>query len=214
MTYCVTHYNITKHHVELTLNDDVLRIPLNTFYKYRMYRDFCFDDALKQEIMEDANYHWCLEDAYKFLKTPKTTFELKTKLQAYAPNIVKQVIQTLTTKRYLDDVAFMKLYHELRPSVGPKKLSYTFKQKGIEHELIDQFIQSIDEHKGLELALKKALKKTSSKSYQKQKEWLYQHLMSKGFSMTLINSTLEKTFKKEAIPEQKHVLTLFHKTSH
>lgn len=214
MTYCVTHYLIKKKYVELALKDDVLSIPLDVFYKYHIHNGFCFDDTLKQRILNDANYYWCLEDSYKHLKIPKTTFELKQKLQAYEPNIVKQVIQTLITKRYLDDVAYMKRYHELRPSLGPKKLSYTFKQKGIDHELIDPFIRSIDENKGLELALEKALKKTSTKSYQKQKEWLYLNLVSKGFSNSLVTSILEKNIHKEESDEQKHMVSLFHKTAH
>ncbi len=214
MTHCVMHYVIKKKHVALTLKDEVLTIPLDVFYKYHMHSGFCFDETLKKHIIEDANYYWCLEDAYKHLKTPKTTYELKQKLQAHASHVVKQVIQTLLTKKYLDDMAYMKLYHELRPSVGPKKLSYTFKQKGIEHALIDQFIPSIDEQKGLERALEKVLKKTSTKSYQKQKEWIYQHLVSKGFSNALITSALEKTFIKEDASEQKHLLSLFHKTVH
>lgn len=214
MTYCVTHYVIKKNHVDITLSSEEIKIPLDVFYKYHIHTGDCFDSHKKQQILEDASYYWCLDKAYKMLKTPKTIHELKEKLHEYPVHIVKQVIQALTIKKYVNDEAYMKLYHELRPSVGPKKLMYVFKQKGIQHEIIDTFIQSIDESKGLHIAIEKLLKKSSTKSYQKQKEWLYQNLISKGFSTSLITSILDTYLEKDTLSELQHLKTLFHKTEH
>mgnify|MGYP001550266253 CR=1 FL=1 len=212
MTYTITHYKLKKTYALVTFNEEVMNVPLDVFYRYHMKVGLIFDHIVYQEILNDIDYANCKHQALKLLRVPKTTYELKEKLSTYKKDIITQIIKELTDKGYVNDDAYMKLYHELRPSVGPKKLKFTFRNKGISFERIDTFLNTIDESASLEMAFEKVLKKTTKKSYSKSRESIYQYLMNQGFSSSLIMSKLDHHYSKDDGKEKELLRQLFYKT--
>lgn len=214
MTYTLTHYKLKKYDVDVVINHEEMKLPIDVFYRYKLRVGVTFDEKTYQKICDDARFSYCMQKALKLLKVPKTTYELREKLFSltYSLPVIKQVIKELETKGYLNDEMYMKTYHELRPSTGPKKLEFIFKRKGISHERIETFIASIDEHASLEIAFLKVIRKPSNRSFQKTKESIYHHLLSQGFSSSKIFSILDQRLNKNEEKEREALHTLFQKT--
>lgn len=212
MTYTITHYQLKKTSAFVTFNEEEIQVPVDVFYRYHMKVGHTYDHSTYQDILNDIDYANCKHRALKLLNVPKTAYEIKEKLTQYKKHIVTQVIKELMDKGYVNDDAFMKIYHELRPFIGPKKLKFTFRNKGVHVERINAFLNTIDESVSLELAFEKILKKTSKKSYQKSKESIYQYLMNQGFSSSLILSKIDQAYYIDDDKERELLSQLFYKT--
>jgi regulatory protein len=125
---------------------------------------------------------------------PRSEFEIRTKLKLkkLSPEEVEELVSKLKLKGYLDDQYFAKWWVEGRKSSRPiskLKLKSELAQKGINSNLVNQFLEEGFSKEDELSSLKKLIAKKESKYPDQQK--LIAHLASKGFSYPLIKECLK-----------------------
>jgi len=140
-----------------------------------------------------------LSYAYRLLSyRPRTCKELSLRLEqkGYLAETIRDIIELLTEKRYLDDVAFARFWVNSRLAVKPigkKLLILELRKKGVKLSVIEQVLDQFeDEYNELELARSLAEKrleilrknpKLEEKTIMKR---LYDYLGRRGFSYEII----------------------------
>jgi regulatory protein len=141
--------------------------------------------------------------AIKFLSyRARGTKEVEEKLKekGFGPSEIKQTIDRLTGAGYLNDEVFARERASLRLRVkhwGAMKIASELKTKGVSSEIIGKVLGEVNEALETETALK-ALEKWARKNrvtLKKEKKGLIlkamRHLKSRGFSTSVISSTLK-----------------------
>lgn len=144
------------------------------------------------------------QSAFKYLgRRLHSKNELRIKLlqKKYDPEIIKETLNDLQEKKYLDDHEFARLFSEeniKNKKWGKNKLSAELSKKRIDRKIISEIISSAfdneDESKNaMDLAFKK-MKTLSKKNLDKNKlrEKLYSSLSLKGYNYDIIKNTVDK----------------------
>lgn len=128
-------------------------------------------------------------------------FELSRKLQPLSPQseLIEILLDELSTKNYLNDARFAEAYVHMRmhKGMGPLKIGYELRLKGVDASLITTALQSIDwDAQLLELFLRKQRPglALSPKEREKQQRFWQQrgfgheqirHLLKRNLSSTI-----------------------------
>lgn len=128
---------------------------------------------------------------------PRSEKELKDYLvKKKASSLVAvKIIQNLKQNKFIDDKEFTKWWIEQRTKIKPRAdwiIRFELKQKGIEKEVVDEFIgnSEISEFdKALDLAQRK-IKRYEKFDRNKKYEKMVRFLASKGFNYDLIKEVL------------------------
>jgi regulatory protein len=113
------------------------------------------------------------------------------------------VIKRLTDAGLLDDKRFAKMWIENRNEYRPRSLralKMEMRQHGIEEELIEQSLGSMDEH---EMAYKAAIKyarKWENLDWQEFRQKLYGYLGRRGFNYETSAEVIQKVWDEEIHP--------------
>ena len=67
-------------------------------------------------------------------------------------------------------------------------LAYKLKQKGLDHEAVDQAISAMDQSDTIEMLIQKKLNTLKSKSNQQKIQLIKAYLLNKGFELSAIES--------------------------
>lgn len=137
---------------------------------------------------------------------PRSEKEIKDKLKSKKadPSIIEKIILKLKEQKFLDDKEFVKWWIEQRTAFKPKGMiliKKELKQKGINEQLIEEAINSLDfeiksdKDKAKGLISKKIL---SLKGLPRQK--IYQKLgaflLRKGFDYETIKNAVDEIYKE------------------
>lgn len=178
-------YVLVQHH-ELTY-----KLPREVFYTLHIDETTEVNQNMLQRLDYESNLYQAKEKSLRALKSPKTTFEIKTLLVNFPNQVIIDVISFLKHYHYLDDLAYMKWYHLSKPQHGKTRLSFVFKQKGIQFDQIHDYLETIDEQIMIETVAVSLLKSVKNMSYQETKQKVYQKLLRLGFNSSLSLSTIE-----------------------
>lgn len=138
-----------------------------------------------------------LENALRFLSfRPRSEKEVKDflKRKKVSPLKINLIISSLKKQGLIDDYQFASWWVEQRGEFRPKgkkALIFELKKRGIEEEIIDKVLSSLDEKK---LAWKALLKKEeffSRLSGEDLKRKIFNFLSSRGFSFETIGEILK-----------------------
>jgi regulatory protein len=179
----------------VVINNEEIQIDPEIYIKYHMRPGESFELKQYNEIITENILLINYKKAIKKLKKMMTTFEMKQYLEKEGVSevIIKQIIFKLKSRKYLDDELYVKTYLSVKKGLlGPKKISYELKQKGIPFDIVDESVKSIDEHKDVHHLIQKKLASLRNKSNHQKKISLKTYLLSKGYSNAAIDSELNK----------------------
>lgn len=202
-----------KNNVEIFFDDGN-----SVLIDYRIVQDFglrkndFIDENKKDELLLLSDKIRVKDAALKLiLRRPHSSQELKNKLlrKGYKNEIIKNVIEELESKNYLNDTDFCKTYFEerfLRKKIGLNKIRAELVKKGIDRKIIDNVLSSVDENISYLNAIELAKKKMNHFKYDKIdkgkiKQKLYLFLTARGFQFDVIKKVFnELKLDNEELP--------------
>lgn len=163
-------------------------------------KDFIENVLKKEEQIKANNY------AINLLSySTKTTKELtdKMKEKGYEDNIIENTIEMLKQYNYINDKQYVENYINDKlylNSDGSNKIKMKLIQKGIDKNLINEYINNIDEDIEYDNAFKIAERKINS--YSKfdlniQKKKLYTFLLNRGYGYDVVKRVITDIFTIE-----------------
>lgn len=140
-----------------------------------------------------------LKYALNYLKEPHTTSEVTNKLikKKIDENDIKDIIDYLTEKGYLDDETYTKAYfdyHLFEKGESKRAIKYKLLKKGIGKDMINKISENIIEYDETEIIVQRIMQKFKNEDINdtavqlKIKKYMY----SKGFSYEAINNAIKK----------------------
>ena len=202
-----------KGYYQVSFDQETIHIHPDILIKYHLSLQKSFDSKTFKSIMDDNDYLIYYELAIGKLKKLMTRFEMKTYLIEKGANesIVKRILHDLESKRYINDLEYVKWFIALKKStIGPKMMAYKLKQKGIDFELVDQMINQMDQTEEIKNLIQKKLSSLSQKSNHQKLISIKTYLLSKGFDTQTIDHYLSKLTFKDS-DDQKLILRDYEK---
>jgi len=166
-------------------------------------------DENKIELLISASeFQKAKDSAFRFLgRRHHSTSELRTKLikKKYSKHIIEKILTDLTDKKLLDDEQFAEAFLEERSAkkiIGVNKLKAELFKKGINRNIIEKTLLSVDHELSYDQALQFAKHKIDSikrKETDKRKirAKLYSSLSSRGFESDLIMKVLNEVIEDD-----------------
>lgn len=174
-------------------------ITENTVIKYNLFNKEKLTIEEYKKIIKDNEYETLYLKAINYISYQmRTISEVKKHLEKSTKNtiLIEKIIKELKSKRYLNDKEYVKEYINEKIEfdlVGPKYIKEKLVKKGVHYDLINEILLNYNEHlqydKVYEL-ISRELKFKQKKPYQKTYLSLKQKLISKGFSLSIIESSL------------------------
>ncbi|MBC8440314.1 MAG: RecX family transcriptional regulator [Deltaproteobacteria bacterium] len=126
------------------------------------------------------------------------------KNKGFSEDIVKEIIENLLDKNYLNDKEFAKLFVETKIKIKPKSkfaLKYELRQKGINPSDIEDLLTPYDDQALALKAVKPKIKIWKTLDTDKFKKKMMNFLQYRGFSydicLTTLNLFLESNLSKK-----------------
>lgn len=178
-------------------------ISLETFIKSGLRKnDLIPDDRFSFLLSENQIYN-CKNDAIRFLsRRPHSKIELKIKLirKKHAPNVIKEVLDTLESSDLINDVLFTQLFIEEKirtKKFGLIKIKSELMKRGIERNIIENSLNNSESeklnsnamillNKKREMLIKRGVKED------KLKLKLFTFLISKGYDYETVKNLINK----------------------
>lgn len=184
-------------------NDEKLRLHYEVALQCGLRKNDEISDQRLKEIEKQEELFSLKNSALRIIsRRPHSAFELKVKLQKkrFNKDDIAPIIQDFQDRGYLSDRDFAFRYAEeaISKKKGLIKIKGELISKGINREIIDEVMSSVeDEESLLENAKSLANRKLSSlkhKSLEKNqlKQKLYSHLISKGYNHTIIRQVIDE----------------------
>lgn len=198
----LTHLKDQDYEVAIqTPNEQVVLLPVHEelVLKFRLVAGKELDESQVTELNGKLDLGRAYQYALNLLSRKSyTTAQVYKKLEAreYETDIVQEVLKRLVDVGLLNDEQYTISYinHQaIMGKKGPNKIKQELLQKGIAERLINQYLNVYEEEEQVEHAIKIAnqLVRTNRKygpHFIKQK--VSQHLMTKGFSRSVIEKAV------------------------
>ncbi len=190
-----------RYVIEISHKDTVIPhiISENTVIKYNLFTKKEITEKDYKKIIKDNEYEILYLKAINFISYQmRTISEVKKHLLKDTKNetLIAKIIKELKEHKYLNDKNFVKEYVTQKIEfdlVGPKYIKDKLIQKGIHFDLIrDELLvynENIQYGKVYQL-IQKEIKYKLKKPYQKVYMSLKQKLVTKGFDLNIIESSL------------------------
>ena len=153
---------------------------------------------MSKDLLSAKNYAYRL---IKFRVRSEKEIRDKLKNKEYDPAAIQEVVDFLKKSRLLDDELFARLWVQsrIKKPLGPAKLRYELKLKGIDSDIIEntfrQLQENYSEEKVIEEIIRKKMKKMGNIDAEKAKSRLYGFLLRRGYPRNLVVDGLLKIFK-------------------
>ena len=171
----------------------------NTIIKHQLTSHKELPNDLYKRIIKDNEYETLYLKAINYISYQmRTISEVKKHLKKSTQNetLINKIIKELKENKYVNDKLFTNEYTNEKIEfdlVGPKYIKEKLVNKGIHFDLINDALLSytdeIEIDKVFEI-IKKEIRYKQKKPYQKVYMSLKQKLLNKGFSLSIIESSL------------------------
>jgi regulatory protein len=178
---------------------------LELIYTFNIFKGKIVDIEYLKIVAAENNYMRCKNSALKVLeKTYKTEKQMEDKLleKQYDEETVAKVMDFLKKYGFIDDNKFVELYIKEKINFqGRNKIKYSLMKKGIEENLLNEKLNSIDncfeEKTALNIAQKKydAISKNENSTKIIYKK-LGDYLTRKGYDYSIVKDVLRKILNK------------------
>lgn len=203
-------FKITKIEIQKK-NLDRVNIYINEEYYFSCHKELVFKLNLKvgsnvdlnvvnKAIIED-DFIKCKNYALKIIdKTSKTSKQIKLKLiqKGFSEESILKTINFLCEYKFIDDEKYTELYiNQNIKRWGKNKIKYSLITKGIDEEIINEYLRKLDKEDEIEIGKNLALKKYISivkteKDRNKINRKLYSYLISKGYSFEYAKNIVDE----------------------
>lgn len=132
-------------------------------------------------------------------KSLKTKKQVATYLsqKGYAESVIDYCVEKLCSYHYVDDTEYASLYVKTySKKYGVYKIKNDLILKGIDKEIIDEALKSIEDSNDVALGIAEKYLANKEKDI-KNKQKAYKHLMSKGFTSEESLNAIKKVFLGE-----------------
>ncbi len=179
--------------------DEPINIELDIYFKYHLKLGSSLDEKtfLKMKAENDELYYMRL--GILRLKKMQTEQELAYYLmdKACPKPLVSHLMSFYKTRNYINDEEYTKNYIELKKyQQGPQLLKSELLKKGVDLEIIDQYIKTLNQEDILEKNIAKRLSTYKSKSKRQALNTTKTYFLTKGFYSEdvdrILNSQIEK----------------------
>lgn len=203
-------FKITKIEIQKK-NLDRVNIYINEEYYFSCHKELVFKLNLKVGCFVDLNtvnkaiieddFIKCKNYALKIIdKTSKTAKQIKLKLiqKGFNEESVLRTINFLYEYKFIDDEKYTELYiNQNIKRWGKNKIKYSLVSKGIDEEIITEYLRKLDNEDEFETGKNLALKKYISivkreKDRNKISRKLYSYLISKGYSFEYAKNIVDE----------------------
>lgn len=179
-------------------NSTVITISKETFHKFPLKLNQPVDPQTIQRIEKEDEFNLALKKALNFLKVRNHfTEEIRKKLRIRKVDdeIIDKVLDYLSKEKLLDDKKAIQQYvtEMISKNFGPVKIKNELQKRGIQKDLINSLMNSMDESI-FRTSAKKILEKYLMNKKVLTKNDLpkiYRYLLSKGFNYEIINKLFE-----------------------
>jgi regulatory protein len=191
-----------KNYFNLYTEDDVylFSVTEETLLHFGISKSKEFSENELESIQTYDQKMRCVYQAYRYLtRRPHLNEELKRKLLAkgFANPVIGQTLEYLNQKKYMDDVAFIRLFMQEQINLkksGPLIIKKKLLEKGAKSPIIDPILsEGYTEELQIENAtklLQNKIRTIREQDEKKVKEKLFRFLQQKGFAWPII----EKVF--------------------
>ena len=152
-----------------------------------------------QSLSKAKNYALRL---IKFRLRSEKEIRDRLKQKDFSPEMIDQTADFLKRAGFLDDALFARLWvsSRIKKPLGPKRLSYELKVKGIDKRVIEETLAASQKEYAPEKAIADIislkLKKMQGLAPEKIKARLYGLLLRRGFPQDLVIEALNAVLKK------------------
>ena len=184
-----------KHYCEIEYNGELYNIENEVVFKYRISLGKEFDKNTWNKIINENDYYYFDRISKNKMRKLLTEKELTNFLfeNGANPSLIKELIEKYKSFKYIDDEQYAKSYINLRKEKeGPQLIINKLKQKGIEIEVINNYLNNINQTEIIESLIEKELLKPINKNKNQFKNKLKTSLISKGYNSTLVFSLVDE----------------------
>jgi len=108
-------------------------------------------------------------------------------------NLALKLVSYYKDRKYINDETYTSQYIEFKKhQQGPKMLKASLEKKGVDKNIIDQYLKSIDQEEILEHLISKKITTSKNKTKKQVLISIKTNLMQKGFDRSLIDSVIER----------------------
>ena len=195
-------------------NKERVNIYIDNEYAFSVSKEILYKENLKvddnvniedlREIVKKDNYIKCKNSALRIVeRSYKSEKELKDKLllKGYDKESIEKTMEFLKEYNFLSDNNYTKMYVKDKSKFqGKNKIKFDLYRKGIDEEIIQEELSSIDEEDEREVAYNLVLKKYNviakreSDKY-KLSQKLYRYIVSKGYSYDIASYAIKKALE-------------------
>ncbi|AIO18793.1 Regulatory protein RecX [Candidatus Izimaplasma bacterium HR1] len=174
-------------------------ITENTIIKHNLLSKDTLTKEEYKKIIKDNEYELLYLKAINYISYQmRTISEVKKHLNKDTKNntLITKIIDELKKNRYLNDKEYVQQFVNEKKEfdlVGPRYIKEKLIQKGIHFDLISEALLSYNEHIQFDKIyqlISKEIKYKQKKPYQKVYLSLKQKLITKGFNLNIIESSL------------------------
>lgn len=187
--------------VILRISGEDFNISYDLYNKLQLNIDDELDFDIYKKILSDDEFNRAKNFALgKISYAQKTSFEIKKILKDhnFSNDSIQKTIDFLNEYGILNDELFVKSYVSDKHNISKwakNKIRYSLKAKKISDELIDNYIEKIDDDEEYQNAYNFALKKAKNTFNIENKQKVYRYLAGKGFEFDIINKVVGEIFK-------------------
>lgn len=152
------------------------------------------DNEMQDIIMlsqEKIGQQICMQVLSRSMKTKKELMQKLKDKGVYNKEIIDKILNKICEYGYIDDDKFTQNYVSIEKNrKGLNRIRFELEQKGVDNDIINKYLQEIDDEQDVATSVAQKYMKNKECSY-KNKTKLYAHLISKGFSYDVISSVLQ-----------------------
>lgn len=184
--------------VKIILEDgSFITIDYRTFVDFKLHKDFELDDNILELLSKESSFVKAKDSAFRLLaRRLHSKKELSQKLlkKKFPIEIIERVIKEFSDKSYLNDDEFARLFTQekiMKGKTGINKLQFELSNRGIDKQIMQEVIKSVDTENyfsSLKEIAEKKLQQLKNRETDKRKisTKLASYLASKGYEFDLI----------------------------
>lgn len=187
--------------VILRISGEDFNISYDLYNELQLNIDDELDFDIYKKILSDDEFNRAKNFALgKISYAQKTSFEIEKILKNnnFSNESIQKTIDFLNEYGILNDELFVKSYVSDKHNISrwsKNKIRYSLKAKKISDELIEKYLEIINDEQEYEKAYNFALKKARNDFSIENKQKVYRYLAGKGFEFDIINKVVSEIFK-------------------
>lgn len=187
--------------VILRISGEDFNISYDLYNELQLNIDDELDFDIYKKILSDDEFNRAKNFALgKISYAQKTSFEIEKILKDnnFSNESIQKTIDFLNEYGILNDELFVKSYVSDKHNISrwsKNKIRYSLKAKKISDELIEKYLEIINDEQEYEKAYNFALKKAKNTFNIENKQKVYRYLSGKGFEFDIINKVVGEIFK-------------------